>query len=77
MSGEGVIASAPVDWNQPFALGPVRVDPDADAARAKVVREALTVATRDDPSPDVAHYGRWVANNASDATLAKLGRLLK
>lgn len=58
-------------------LGPVRVDPDAQAARARVVREALIAATEKDPLSQVAHFSRWVAHHATDETLAKLGRLLK
>lgn len=45
--------------------------------RAKAAREALIAATAIDPSPEVRHYGRWVAEHACDETLAKLGRLLK
>lgn len=47
------------------------------ALKAKVAREALIAATENDPSPEVAHYGQWVANHASNVTLAKLGRMLK
>lgn len=66
-------------WGRPFATGPVRVDPDADAARAKVVREAL-MAVAVEPGARgtvVAHSLRRLAHYANDTTLAKLGRLLK
>ena len=58
-------------------LGPIRVDPNDLAIRARVVREALIAATENDPSSEVAHFGQWVANHASPVTLAKLGRMLK
>lgn len=57
----------PLDFTA--SLGPIRVDPNADAARARVVREAL-IETCDTDLVNAGHY-------ASDAVLAKLGRMLK
>lgn len=63
-------------WGRPFEPGPVRVDPDAAAARARVVRQALAACAVEDS--DVAHHAAlMLSRNASDETLAKLGRMLK
>lgn len=67
-------------WGRPFTPGPVRVDPDADAARAKVVREALLDLAYERTHPAISCHDRNAAENmagCSDATLAKLGRMLK
>jgi len=50
-------------------LGPVRFDPDRDAERARLVREAMRAC--DSSLLAIA------SNYCSDATLAKLGRMLK
>lgn len=71
------MASEAEFWGRPLAPGPVRVDPNDLACRARVVREAIIKATENDPSSEVAHYAQWVANHASPVTLAHLGRLLK
>lgn len=78
MSGEG----SPIEHRRPLdtsILGPIRVEPNAVAERARVVREALRSLDR-----DYLGYPREVrilafdlANTAPDEMLAKLGRLLK
>lgn len=47
------------------------------ATRARIVREALIGATETDPSEEVSRRARWVAENASPVTLAKLGRMIR
>ena len=59
---------APLDTSQ---LGPIKVDVSADAARARIVREALRSLR------DHARAFEILAVEASDEALAKLGRLLK
>lgn len=71
------MASEAEFWGRPFAPGPVRVDPDAIAARARIVREALIAVAADDPDVRVQLGLETMAEMASDETLAKLGRLLK
>ena len=54
--------------------------PAADAilaVRARLVGDALVTATECDPSDDVRQWGRWLASNASNVTLAQLGRLIR
>lgn len=79
MSGEGIIGPAPIDWNRPLAPGPVRVDVNADAARAKVVREALLELCREQKLADGHRLASalYKVAQADDAVLSKLGRLLK
>lgn len=50
---------------------------NAEAARAKVVREAIHALATDAPENDVGYSLAYVATYASDATLAKLGRLVR
>lgn len=61
-------------------LGPVKVDPNADRAQAKIVRDALAGllghANRHE-HPEVYHALATLGVSASDAMLAALGRLLK
>lgn len=57
-------------------LGPIRLDPNSQAERARVVREALRAAAMEETGK--AHEHLWqAAALASDGTLTKLKRLLK
>ncbi len=76
------MASEAEFWGRPFEPGPVRVDPDAIATRARIVREALRhIATDPDCCATLPLLDRslaWdMANHASDDTLVKLRGLLK
>lgn len=79
------MASETEFWGRPVdtsTLGPVRVDPDATAARARMVREALMEARKAAVArPGGVRGDIWRAFNdlcdADDETLAHLGRLLK
>lgn len=66
-------------WGRPFEPGPVKVDHDAAAVRAKVVREALLIISQDLEA--AGHQYRATAFDcaaaAQDDVLAKLGRLLR
>lgn len=59
-------------------LGPIRCDPNAEAGRAKIVRDALEHLAMDKALTVEEH---WALNKlrriASDTTLARLGRMLK
>lgn len=71
---------ATIDARRPLdtsTLGPIRVEPCAIAERARVVREALqcVAATEGLPFEDRGWACRMA--DCGDATLAKLGRLLK
>jgi hypothetical protein len=75
MSGEGMTEHCrPLDTS---TLGPIRVEPNAIADRARVVREALMAAARDEPDYRVVASLEVAAELASDETLAKLGRLIR
>lgn len=56
----------PIDTSE---LGPVKIDANADAARAKIVRDAMRATGN-------YHLG-VAAGLCDDAVLAKLGRMLK
>ena len=61
-------------------LGPVRVEHDADAARAKLVRDALNATAKGAIERDQEEAALWLellAERADDTTLACLGRMLK
>jgi hypothetical protein len=58
-------------------LGPIKVDPAARAARARVVREALEQLHHGATDENVATGLHLVIVHASDETLVALGRLLK
>lgn len=58
-------------------LGPIRVEPNAIADRARVVREALMAAAKDEPDYRVVACLEVAAELATDETLAKLGRLIR
>lgn len=55
-------------------LGPIRVEPNAIAERARVVREALRSLSNE---PGCGDLFMLLGQSASDDALAKLGRLLK
>lgn len=75
MSGEGTIDSRqPLDMS---TLGPIRVEPNAIAERARVVREALETLSVDAANAAEGEALAKLVFHASDETLAKLGRLLK
>lgn len=73
------MASEAEFWGRPFEPGPVRVDPDAAAIRARIVREAMEAAAADCEAVDPlgARVLRHAAIMVNDEPLAKLGRLLK
>lgn len=58
-------------------LGPIRVEPNDLALRAKVAGEALIAAMENDPTPEVRKSARLIVSRASPVSLAKLGRGLK
>jgi hypothetical protein len=75
MSGEGMIDNRhPLDTS---TLGPIRVEPNAIAERARVVREALEHLRCRSGDYYEERALRFVISAASDDTLAKLGRLVK
>lgn len=77
MSGEGFTNSQPLDT---ATLSPIRVEPNAIADRARVVRNALLHLADRSACPTLPVEDRNAAfdlSGASDETLAKLGRLLK
>lgn len=58
-------------------LGPVRFEPDAQAERARLVREALQKVGREHGGMIVSGAAFILAEQASDEMLSHLGRLLK
>lgn len=62
-------------------LGPIRVEPNAIAERARVVREALRHIACDPTCAELPFQDRELAwglcTAGADETLAKLGRLLR
>jgi hypothetical protein len=80
VSGEGTIdARRPLDTS---TLGAIRVEPNAIAERARVVREALRhIACDPECIRELPFLDRDLAwglcTAGSDETLAELGRLLK
>lgn len=71
------MAIDPIDTS---ALGPVRLDPNAVAERARLVREALEALAGEAYAAGEPREGAMfdaLAMLGSDAALAKLGRLLK
>lgn len=72
MSGEGITEHRrPLDTS---TLGPIRVEPNAIADRARVVREALRSLSNE---PGCGDLFCLIAQSASDDALAKLGRLIR
>jgi len=55
-------------------LGPIKIEHDRVAARAKVVREALRSMSN---APAVGAMFNAIAAEASDETLAKLARMIR
>ena len=55
-------------------LGPIKVDADADAARARMVRAAISSLSNEFGCGDLFCL---LAQSGTDAALAKLGRLLR
>jgi hypothetical protein len=79
MSGEGTTEHRrPLDTS---TLGPIRVEPNAIADRARVVREALRHIATDPTCADLPPQDRelaWGLSTAgADETLAMLGRLIR
>lgn len=60
-------------------LGPIRVDPDAEAARAKLVRDALNLLITEAQGEEFMVLAAMdhLRTQASDVLLARLGRLLR
>jgi hypothetical protein len=75
MSGEGITEHRrPLDTS---TLGPIRVEPNAVAERARVVREALRSLSVDSTDRSECEALAMVVIWASDEALARLGRMLK
>lgn len=69
-------------WGRPLAPSPVKVDPNKETERARVVREALKhLATDPALSEELPRDDRFIclrmSHKLTDKTLAHLGRLLK
>jgi hypothetical protein len=78
MSGEGITDSRrPLDTS---TLGAIRVDLSQVASRARLVRQALLHIGDPAVAPSLPIEDRYAARemaNASDETLAMLGRMLR